>query len=267
MDLLAAFTGKPAKEAAAQNQMRLAQLKTEGMGQLDTGRTGALGALESAKGYYDPLKSLGEKYGAGSSLYMDSLGVNGPAGNANAVNAFQAGPGYQWGVDQSLDALDRRASSRGMLASGNNTIDTLGTVHGLANREYGGWQDRLGGLINPELSATGASATGLAGLEAGKSPVWTNDANQRVNLSSGVTRGINDQSTQSANAEIAGSGNILKAGMGLASLAAGGLGGFGGLAGLGLGGMTSVPGAAGGLLGGTIYNGNPTMPGFGPFRG
>ena len=225
MGLFSIFTGDSAKDAAAENSARLGALKTEGMGYLDAGKTGALGALDSAKGYFDPLTALGQKYGAGTNLYLDSLGVNGAAGNANAVNAFQAGPGYQFGVDQSLDALDRRAASRGMLASGNTTNDTLATVTGLANKEYGSWQDRLGGLVSPELSATGASASGLAGLEAGKAPVYTTDAAGRVNLASTVATGQNSQTTQAANAEMQGSGNLWGLGLNLAKLGTGFLGG------------------------------------------
>ncbi len=226
MGFLQDLTGGTARKAAAENIQRLSDLKTEGLGYLDAGKTGAVGALDSAKGYFDPLKALAAKYGSGTNLYLDSLGVNGSDGNNRAVSAFQAGPGYDFAVNQSLDALDRRAASRGMLASGNTTNDTLSTVTGLANQEYGNWQNRLGGLISPELSATGATATGLAGLEAGKAPIFVNDANQRVSLASGVTGGINSQTTQAANASAAGAGNILNFGLNLAKLGTGFLGGM-----------------------------------------
>lgn len=225
MGIFDIFTGSSAKDAAGRNIANLEAAKSEGMGYLTTGRDNALSSLEGAKGYFAPLGKLGEKYGAGTSLYLDALGVNGPEGNARAMGSFQAGPGYDFTVNQSLDALDRRAASRGMLASGNNTIDTLSTVTGLANKEYGNWLDRLGGLVNPELSATGSAATGLAGLEAGKAPVWTNDANSRVNLTTGIATGINNQNTQAANAEMAGSGNLWNFGLNLAKLGTGFLGG------------------------------------------
>lgn len=241
MGFLDVFTGDSAKKAAEENTARLGSLKTEGLGYLDAGKTGALGALDTAKGYFSPLTSLAGKYGAGTNLYLDSLGVNGAAGNANAVNSFQAGPGYQFGVDQSLNALDRRAASRGMLGSGNNTLDTLSTVTGLANQEYGGWQNRLAGLISPELSATTTAATGLAGLEAGKAPIYTNDANSRVNLASGVTSGINSQATQAANAEMQGSANSWGAIMQGIKMAAGAAGGMpGGTSMLGGGGVDPI---------------------------
>lgn len=223
MSIFDVFTGGSAKDAAAANSARLDQLKTEGMGYLNTGKKGALGAIDTAKGYFSPLTDLATKYGKGTDLYLNSLGVNGPQGNEAAVNAFQAGPGFNFALNTGLDALDRRAASRGMLASGNTNLDTLGFANGLANQEYGNWQNRLAGL--PTLQATGMASTGLAGLEAGKAPVYTNDAAQRVALASGVTGGLNSQATQAANAEMAGSGNLWNFGLNLAKLGTGFLGG------------------------------------------
>jgi hypothetical protein len=223
MSIFDVFTGKPAKNAAAENAARLDALKREGMGYLDAGRTGALSSLDAARGAFDPLSA---KYGAGTDLYLDALGVNGPEGNTRAVGAFQASPGYDFMVNQSLDALDRRAASRGMLASGNNTIDTLNTVTGLANQEYGNWQNRLAGLINPELAA----ASGVAGVETGRAGVFQNDAAQRVGLASNVATGQNSQTTQAANAEMQGSGNLWNLGLNLAKLGTGFLGGQAGRA-------------------------------------
>lgn len=217
MGLFDSLTGAPAQEATALNLQRLGQLKKEGMGYYDTGRTEALAALERAGGTYQPLQT---KYGAGTDLYLDSLGVNGADGNARAVGAFQTGPGYDFMVDQSLDALDRRAASRGMLASGNNTIDTLKTVTGLANQEYGNWQTRLAGLINPEMTAAG----GQAGVAGNVANLWTNDAQNRVNLASGVTGNMNAAQNQGANAEMGASKNFLDLGLNLAKLGTGFLG-------------------------------------------
>lgn len=241
MSLFDIFTGDSAKKAAAENSARLGALKTEGMGYYDTGMSGSLASLDAARAAYDP---LAQKYGAGTNLYLDSLGVNGAEGNQRAVSAFQTNPGYDFMVNQSLDALDRRAASRGMLASGNNTIDTLGTVTGLANQQYSNWQNNLAGLINPEMAAT----SGVAGVETGRAGLYGQDAQNRVNLASGVTSGQNNQTTQAANAEMAGSGNLWGLGLNLAKLGTGFLGG-----------------AAGGLGGGaTLGNsgiGNPTRLG------
>lgn len=228
MSLFDSLTGAPAKEATAQNMLRLRKLEGKGLDYLDEGKTGALGSLDAAAGVYQPLQ---QKYGQGTDLYLDSLGVNGAAGNANAVNSFQTGPGYEFAVNQSLDALDRRAASRGMLASGNNTLDTLGTVNGLANQEYSGWQNKLAGLISPEMQAAG----GVAGANANKANVYSQDAMNRVNLSSNVANGMNSSATQGANAQMQASGNALGLGMQLANLGVNAMSG-------GMGGGTSMLG-------------------------
>lgn len=134
---------------------------------LDTIGTGA----DTSLGYYDSVTPGVE---AASGLYSDALGVNGAAGNTRATDAFQVSPGYEFQVNQGLDALDRRAASRGMLASGNNQIDTLGYAGGLANQEYGSWLDRLAGQQ--------ALGVDIAGQKAG---ISTNAATQRAAVQTG----------------------------------------------------------------------------------
>jgi hypothetical protein len=241
MGIFDIFTGDSAREAAEANQARLAASKTAGLGYLDAGKTGALGALTTAGDTYRPLT---QKYGAATTLGLDALGVNGPEGNTRATQAFQAGPGYNWMVDQSLEGVARKANALGMGAGGNTLAALSDRAGNLANQEYGSWLDRLGGYVSPELSAT----AGVAGAEAGKAPVYMNDANQRVGLESNITQGMNSQETQAANAEMAGSKNLWGLGLGLAQLgvgaATGGTSLLGGLGGLGGGGP--IPGGPGG---------------------
>lgn len=98
----------------------------------------ALNAIQDWKlDYYDQ----GTQQGYGT--YLDALGINGPDGSARAQDAFQTGPGYDFALNQGLDALDRRAAGRGMLDSGNTNLDTIKYAQGMANQEYGSWLDRL----------------------------------------------------------------------------------------------------------------------------
>ena len=194
------------------------------MGYLDVGKAGALGSLDKAVGAYAPVSALGQKYGAAGDMMLNALGLNGAQGNAAATAAFQASPGYEFKVNQSLDALDRRAASRGMLASGNTTNDTLSTVHGLADQDYQNWLSSLSGLTTLGANETNVGAAGQAAGYGAMAPVYTNDANARVNLASGVTSGINSQNTQEANAKMQASGNIFGAGMNLLKLGTGMLG-------------------------------------------
>lgn len=249
----------------AGNTALYGDLRTAGTGILDRGRSEGLAALGSASGLYDPLIS---KYGAGTDLYLDSLGTNGAAGNQRAVDAFQAGPGYEFTLDQGLQALNRRRAAAGMLNSGNADVDAITYGTGLANQTYGSWQDRLAGLINPELSAVSGKAgaqnnianyingdtlarlglesgvtQGMAGVNTARAAndvalgntlgnVYTNDASNRVGINANVLSGNTAASNMQAQGEASGARNALNAGISLASLAAGGMGG-GSFAGLG----------------------------------
>lgn len=272
-------------------------LRNAGTDILNTGRADSLAALNGASAAYDPLDALAKKYGNATTLYQDSLGVNGAAGNANAVNAFQAGPGYQFTLDQGLNALNRRRAAAGMLNSGNADVDALTYGTGLANQTYGGWQDRLAGFVNPELSATSGVASGRAGIgqntanmigqdtlarlgleqgvttgQAGVNTaqannalalgnslgtLYGNDAQNRVGVLGNVTGGNVSANNLQAQGEAQGSRNLLNAGMGLASLAVGGIGG----------GSFGSLGALGGGLGGLGQTNRTNTFGFNPLSG
>lgn len=129
--------------------------------------------------------------------------MNGAAGNARATDAFHAGPGYQFAVDQSLDGVARHAASLGGAAGGNTYAALSDRAGQMANQEYGNWQSRLAGLISPEFQAT----AGQAGYTGAQAPVYQDTAKQIVGVDQNTTKGINDQNTQSANAAMAGTNN------------------------------------------------------------
>lgn len=147
--------------------------------------------------------------------------MNGPEGNARAVDAFHAGPGYNYAVDQSLEGVNRKAAATGVLAGGNTLAALSDRAGNMANQEYGSWLDRLNGYVSPELAATG----GVASATAAKAPIYMADAGARVGLENGVTQGINSQETQAANAEMQGSSNLWGLGLNLAKLGVGALSG------------------------------------------
>lgn len=228
MGLFDVFTGGSAKKAAEENSRLLQANKVEGTNTLNQGQTSSLASLDKAGGMYAPLS---QKYGQGTNLYLDSLGVNGAGGNTRATEAFQAGPGYQYRVDQALDQTNRAAAATGSLQGGNTLAALSDRAGNMANQEYGGWQDRLAGLIAPEFQAVG----GQAGAEAGKVPVYQGTANSIANLGTNTTNGVTQQNTQAANAQMQGSANLWGLGLNaLTGLASGG--GTSLLGGLGLGG-------------------------------
>lgn len=223
MGLFDIFTGDPAKEAAEKNRQLLLQNQTTGTNTLTGGQTNSLAALDSAATAYDPLKSLAAKYGGGTSLYLDSLGVNGADGNARATGAFQAGPGYQYAVDQSLEGINRKANAAGGLVGGNTLAALSDRAGNMANQEYGSWQDRLGGLISPELSATSGAAAGLGALGVGKAGIYQDTAGKIAGLGTNTANNVAGQNTQEANAVMGANGNLWNFGMQAATaLATGG---------------------------------------------
>lgn len=154
------------------------------------------------------------------STYGNALGLNGADGNAAAVSAYQSSPGYQFQLDQGMQALERSASSRGMLASGNTSADILGYSQGLANQDYSNWLDRLNGLGTQGIGMAGARAgiqTGIGGkaYETGES---------LADLGWKAATGAGNALAQKESAE----GQGLLGGISLGTKLLGSLGGFGG---------------------------------------
>ena len=274
-----------------QNKDIYGNLLTSGTNTANAGLTNQLGALGNAGAAYAPLSALAQKYGGGTDMYLNSLGVNGAAGNQAAVDAFQAGPGYQFQMQQGVDAIDRSRANSGMLNSGNTDLDAIKYGQGLANQAYGGWQTNLAGLISPELSATTGAATGQAGVDtnmanaygantaallglqqgvaqgqggvntalAGNQTALGNslaslygtDASNRVALQGGITSGGISANNTQAAGQAAGAKNLLGAGLSLAGLVAGGP--VGGAIGGGLGSLF------GGANGGTAASPLPGL--------
>lgn len=98
----------------------------------------------------------------GLSAYQDTLGLNGAAGTARAVNAFQTAPGYQFQLQEGQKALERSAAARGNLFSGATGKGLIRYGQGVANQAYGTYQDRLSGLAT--LGENAGAQTGSIGL-------------------------------------------------------------------------------------------------------
>lgn len=191
MSFLDAFTGNAYKTAAKNNNMAIQQGVTAGADALTTGANNAITTLGTrgngtalaalGSGYQQArddinagfagaqpaLSKLGEAYSpmvaSGQSAfntYLDGIGANGSEGNARATAAFQAGPGYQFALEQGLGAIQRSAAARGGLAGGNATADMLKFATGLADQSY---QSYLNNLQN----GAGFYNTGLAGQAQG----------------------------------------------------------------------------------------------------
>ena len=92
------------------------------------------------------------------------MGLNGEAGYKNALSKFQTGPGYQFQLAEGTKALENSMASRGKLFSGQTGKALTEFGQGLANQEFGGWQNRLAGLVDTGQNA--AAQTGNFGANA-----------------------------------------------------------------------------------------------------
>lgn len=189
MGLFDIFSNDAAKDAARHRTQGLQKGQADAYGYIDQGLTGAQGQYGAAARPFDALYQRGIK---GYDAYSDALGLNGPQGVAQAQARFQTGPGYQFALNQGLDALDRRAASRGMLASGNTNLDTINYAQGTANQEWNNYLNRLGGF------STGAqnAATGQAAVRTGLGNLLSNTGNLKGGIAYQTATGIGDANAQ-----------------------------------------------------------------------
>lgn len=107
------------------------------------------------KGMYAPYVAGG---GGAFQTLLDLAGENGAGAATAAKGQFKASPGYQFRLNQGIDAIDQSAASRGGLYSG-RTLKALNDYgQGMASQEYGNWMDLLKGLATTGYGATGATA-------------------------------------------------------------------------------------------------------------
>jgi hypothetical protein len=96
------------------------------------------------------------------------LGLSGPDAAAAAMANYQTSPGYQWQLQQGLQATDAGAAARGMLRSGAALKAEQTFGQGLANTDFGQYYQRLAGLstLGEQAAAGGASTANQAGVLA-----------------------------------------------------------------------------------------------------
>ncbi|GEC33560.1 hypothetical protein N181_25275 [Sinorhizobium fredii USDA 205] len=197
--------GKAAAAATKKNRTLINKFDRQGQGIINTGEARSSGAINKAIAGYDPYTSAGRD---ATSMYSNALGLGGDDGTAAAQGAFQAGPGYDFAMDQGTQAALRGASAAGMLNSGNTLTALTQYGQGLANQEYGSWLDRLQGLSSQGLSATGGQASAYGGL----SDLYQGTADDRLGLASNVVQarmGNNNQLAQVREQQSAAKGSFL----------------------------------------------------------
>lgn len=218
------FTNENARDAAdaQSNALRsgftmYSGLANEGRDALKTNYAAAL----------SPYQKNYDQASAGNTAYGNATGANGPAGNAAALTSFQTSPGYQFSLDQGSQNLMRNKAATGQLASGGTNIDLQKLGIGQADQQ---WNQYIQNLL-PYLNQSNSSAAGIAGVNTGLgnqlNASFTGEGNKAFDMMAGV-------GNANANADLANnqaSSNSMSAimqGIKLAaSMAGGGVPGFG----------------------------------------
>ena len=161
MSIFDAFTGKAQGKTLKAGYNDSKEMLREGY---ETGRGDIEGYYNKGQGYLDPYMQSGGKTNA---LLADYLGVNGPEAQAKAMANFQNDPGFQQQMGAGINALDRSATARGGLYSGQ-------AMKGVA--EYGqqfqrqAFNDRINALsgFNQQGQQAAGAAAGLASQTGGQ---------------------------------------------------------------------------------------------------
>lgn len=160
MGLFDLFNSDAANDAAARKSEGYKQGYSFASAGIDAAKKDATDWYTKAALPFETLYTRGLK---GYDAYADATGVNGAEGYTRARENFQTNPGYQFALDQALDANDRRMASRGMLGSGNTIADTVKLATGYADQS---WKDYVGALA-PNLNLAANAATGQASAYTG----------------------------------------------------------------------------------------------------
>jgi hypothetical protein len=135
----AARTQAASTDRATELQREIYYQNREDMAPWRTAGVGALGQLQSELGNY--------------------------AGYIKDPSTYLQSPGYNWLVQQGVDAIDRGASATGKLDSGQRSKDLMAYGQGLASQDYGNFLGRYGDLLNrySGIAGTGQTASSAMG--------------------------------------------------------------------------------------------------------
>lgn len=125
---------------------------------------------------YQPWIDTGKK---AENVISDLMGLNGADAQAKAYENYKADPSYRTMVDTANQALTRSALSGSNIFSGNFATAVTKLNQDMATQGYGNYYNRLSGLSQQGLSATGD----VARLKAGEGSTL---ASAELGLGSGL---------------------------------------------------------------------------------
>ena len=133
----------------------------EALGQLQGSESQGRGDISK---YYGEASQFGAPYREagqqGLESYLGTLGIGSPEQQQTAVSRFRSSPGYQFALQQGLQATRRADAARGLTGSGAEQRELQRVGQGLASQEFGKYQQRLSSLagIGEQEAARGSQA-------------------------------------------------------------------------------------------------------------
>lgn len=183
MGLLDLFSSGNEKKAARAQQAGLRRGRDAAYGFIDEGQKGYNDFADKAYGEFGTYDDLGR---GSATMYSDALGLGGSDGSARARDAFQAGPGYQFQVDEALRALERTGAAAGGTDSGGLYAALTERARGMADSEFDGWLDRLSGNVDRGIGVAGARAGIRTGQGINAQNVGTTKGQIGFNTEAGI---------------------------------------------------------------------------------
>lgn len=113
-------------------------------------------SLQQQRADLAPWRTTG---GLANTASTDLLGLNGQDAANAAMGNFQKSPGYQWQLDQGLQAVDHAAAAKGFTRSGGTLEAEQKYGQGLANQDFTSYYNRLLHLSDTGESAAAGGAT------------------------------------------------------------------------------------------------------------
>jgi hypothetical protein len=193
------------QKTAAENKALAEKYTGLSLGDLDTALGGALGTLDQGKSaasaYLDPYAAAG---GSALKRLGDATGANGAAGSAQAAADFTTSPGYQFRLDQGVQAIDRSANARGGLYSGGTLKALTDYGQGVGSQEWGNYTAGLRDLANGGQNAATAQSGLTADVYGSKANALLGSGAARANVRAGGLNAITDANAQGGAAKAGG---------------------------------------------------------------
>lgn len=133
------------------------------------------------------------------SYALGGLGLPGGVDKTTADNAFTTSPGYQFRLNQGVNALDQGAANGGTLNSGAQAKALTDYGQNAGSAEYGNYFNRLMGLAGGGASATGQAVGVGQNYADNSSNITLGQGQQQASAYTGIGNNISNTAGGLAN--------------------------------------------------------------------